>query len=64
MRARLLGVLAAVALACGGCLSLQEPSIVPATGFPTQAPTAPPRDTHELIVAVPADPAGVPAAGR
>jgi ABC-type transport system substrate-binding protein len=58
MRARLLGVLAAVALTCGGCLSLQEPSIVPATGFPTQAPTAPPRDAHELIVAVPGDPAG------
>ncbi len=58
MRARLLGVLAAVAFACGGCLSLQEPSVAPPTGFPTQAPTAPPRDARELIVAVPGDPAG------
>jgi ABC-type transport system substrate-binding protein len=58
MRARLLGVLAVAALACGGCLSLEEPSVAPATRFPTLAPTEPPRDARQLVVAVPGDPAG------
>jgi ABC-type transport system substrate-binding protein len=64
MRARVLCVLAGIALVCSGCLSLEEPSIVPATAFPTQAPSAPPRDARQMVVAVPADPAGfLPPAG-